>query len=316
MNFKRPVAVLSAMALILAAGNAIAQSGDLPVSPMGDQAPPAGIVSAAAGVDPAAQPAPVVETTKRPPRMKSSAPPSEIQVASGKNTVFSVALFHVNRVVTPFRSPEVRTSSTATLTIENGIVYVTTQTEDPIGLFVFEKSDPSQAISLTLMPAAISPVSVKINLEGWSQENANYGITSNEEKARTWETEDPYVETIKNLFKELAMGKVPEGYGLQPIDGRYRYLPNCNIAGAQVLPLQLIEGASVTAIVARVTNRSYQQIEVNEGACQSTRMIGGAAWPKTSLNPGESTELYLAIKSPDLEDRSSDRPSVIARGGY
>lgn len=250
-------------------------------------------------------------TEKRPPRHKSSVPPSELSVANGRNTVFSVALFHVNRIITPFRNPEIRTSSTATLTVENGIIYVTTQTDDPIGLFVFEKANPSQAISLTLNPTTVSPVSVKINLAGYSEAAASFAVNGNPETARTWETEDPYVTTIKNLFKDLATNKLPDGYSLNAVAGRYPYMPNCSMSGVQVVPMQVVEGAEVTAIVARVTNHSYQVIDVNESACASPRLIGAATWPTNQLQPGQSTELYLAIRTPSSEESSNERPSVL-----
>ena len=75
--------------------------------------------------------------------------------------------------------------------------------------------------------------------------------------------------------------------------------------------MQLIEGAEVTAIVARVTNVAYQPIEINESECKSDRLIGAATWPRALLNPGESAELYLAIRSPASDEVSSVRPSVI-----
>lgn len=254
-------------------------------------------------------PAPI--TIKRPPRYKSSVPPAEVTVENGRNTVFTVALFHVNRIITPFRNPEIRTSSTATLTVENGIVYVTTQADDPIGLFVFEKTDPAQAISLTLNPATVSPVSVRINLAGYATSQASFAVTGDPEKARTWETEDPYITTIKALFKDLAANKLPQGYSLSALPGRYAYMPSCAIGGVQIVPMQIVEGAEITAIVARVTNVSYQTIDVNESSCTSSRLIGAATWPANQLQPGQATELYLAIRTPSANDGLNERPSVV-----
>lgn len=283
-----------------------------PVASMGPEvaqvSPPQGLVSDAA-TRPMTSQAP--ETTKRPPRVRSSAPPPEITVQSGRNTTFSVALFHANRVVIPFRNPEVRTSSTSLITVEDGVLYVTTQTEDPIGLFVFDKSDPAEAISLTLMPQAIAPVSVTISLQGWVPPQQDYSVQANATTARGWETEDPYVGMLKTLFKELASERVPEGYGLSGLTERYPFMPECRIPGTHIVPVQLVEGVEVTAIVARVTNTSYQQIEVNESACASDRMLGAATWPTNTLAPGESAELYLAIKSPLPNEGRKERPSVV-----
>ena len=296
--------------------------GDQPAAVAGadvGQRAPATEQVAPGGTGVTGMPAPVAvpaASEKRPPRLKSSAPPLELTVAPGANTVFSVALFHVNRIVTPFRNPEVRTSSAATMTVESGIVYVTTQTEDPIGLFVFDKHNPDQAISLTLNPAAISPVSVRVNLTGYSDTQPAYVISGNQKRAQTWEQASPYVETIKALFKELAAQRVPEGYGLSALRGRYAGMPDCAMPGLQIVPSQLVEGAEITAIVAKVVNQSYQPLEVNEAACRSPRFLGAATWPKTLLNPGEATELYIAVQSSRDAGGSSARPSVIGGGGH
>lgn len=325
MPTPRVGAIALSMMLVFVPAMVMAQEqGESPIASAGanvsalptPSVPPGGVTQSVVGA-PAPSPSVGPVTEKRPPRVKSSAPPREITVASGQNTVFSVALFHVNRIVTPFRNPEVRTSSAATMTVENGIVYVTTQAEDPIGLFVFEKTNPEQAVSLTLNPAAISPVSVRINLDGWSPAQSTYGVAGNARAARAWETEDPYVETVKSLFKELASNRIPDGYGLSQLSGRYPFMPSCGMYGVSIVPLQLVEGAEISAVIARVTNTSYQPVEVNESACQSSRLIGVAAWPKTTLNPGESTELYIAIQTPREQDSSTERPSVISMSrGY
>lgn len=271
--------------------------------------PPGGVVAATVASEPshaASRP-----TVKRPPRVRSTIPPATLTVENGRNTVFSVALYHVNRIITPFRNPEIRTSSTATLTVENGIVYVTTQTEDPIALFIFDKSSPAQAISLTLNPAPVSPVSVTLSLAGYVGSQSSYAVDGNTEQARAWETDSPYVETLKALFKDLAQNKLPQGYSLSPLNGRSPLMPACAMAGAEVIPMQLIEGAEVTAIVARVTNVTYQTIEVNEAACRSERLMGAAAWPQTQLAPGQSTELYLALRPQSFVDDAAQRPSVL-----
>lgn len=323
MPLSRPGATAMLLSVMFAAGGAMAQAQDpgaQPIAAVGAgvatvPTPAAAVAPQGAVAGALSTPAPAA-TEKRPPRVKSAAPPRELTVASGQNTVFSVALFHVNRIVTPFRNPEVRTSSAATMTIENGILYITTQTEDPIGLFVFEKTSPEQAISLTLNPAAISPVSVSIRLDGWTPTTASYAIPGNQTKARSWETSDPYIDTVKALFKDLANNKIPEGYGLSPLPGRYQWMPNCAMPGLQVVPMQLLEGAEITAVIARVTNVSYQPVEIAESSCQSSRLIGAASWPRNTLNPGESTELYIAIQTPHEVDSGAQRPSVLTGRGY
>lgn len=299
-------------AVVASAGAQVKPQAATPISSSAIVPPPRPEAKPSAAVLPEMPKAPV----RQPPRVKSSAPPSDLHVNSGQNAVFSIALFHVNRIVTPFRNPEIRTSSTATLSVEGGIIYVTTQVEDPIGLFVFDKRNPSRAISLTLNPSEISPVSVSLHLEGYIPSQDEVHIAGDRKKARHWEMEDPYVATIKAIFKDLAMNKIPEGYGMTMLNGRYRYMPHCGMAGVEILPMQLIEGGEVTAIVAKVTNNSFQAINIDEHSCKSDRLIGVAAWPYTTIQPGQATELYFAIQTPLNEGGGGTRPSVVSQGAW
>lgn len=254
----------------------------------------------------------------RPPRTSPAPgriPPSSMRVAPNVNTRFSIALYHVNRIITPFREPEIQTSSTAGIAIDRGIINIVADREDPIGLFIYDRTDPSNALSLTLTPTEIPPVSVTLNLEGWEPaRDQAYARTGNPGAARQWETDEPYIATLKELFKGLALGKVPEGYGFVPLRGNHPLMPRCNIPGIRIEPLQLLEGYSVHAIVARATNLTSGPVEINENGCSSTQLLAVAAWPSTQLWPGQAVELYLAIRAPSDEGGTTDRPLVIGTG--
>lgn len=262
-------------------------------------------------VRPEARPQRPPPAAPAPPR--APVPGSTISVKPNINANYSVALYHVNRLITPFDDVLIDTSSTAGVSVHGNIVNVIADRQDPIGLFIYDRDEPTKAISLTLHPADVAPVSVNIDVEGWSrQQKAPFARTVDPNSARAWETEAPYISTLKELFRGLALGEMPDGYGLRTIGPQDRgRIPYCQIQGLQVEPLQVLEGYSVSAYVARVTNISYGHVEVTESSCQGVDLLAVSTWPTNRLAPGEEVELYLAVKTPEVSSGRMDRPSVI-----
>ena len=313
--------LVSLLALLMFAAPALAQEsggiaiigGDAPKAAEPAALPAPQVTAQQAVVGVAAPPQRRAEPPKR-PTLHAKIPPATVTVRSNINERFAVALYHANRILTPFRNPEIQTSSTAGISIEQGIVYVTTDRPDPIAMFVYDRADPSTALSLTLIPQEINPVSTRVEISGYSPAlvaSSQYARDRNPSLANTFETEEAYVATLKNLFKGLALGKVPSGYGLQALQGRHPLMPACNIPGVQVLPMQILEGHDIVALVAKATNYGYMHVEFSESACRSPGVLATAAWPSTTLAPGQSVEVYIALKAPSESDGMADRPSVL-----
>lgn len=279
----------------------------LPAPQVRTNPPPEGVVASTMNNGPKQRKAAQVHHAK--------VPPANLIVRSNINARFGIALYHANRILTPFRTPEIQTSSTAGISIEQGIVYITTDRPDPISMFIYDKADPASALSLTMIPQEMTPVSTQIRLEGYTGAPAGqYGKASDTTLANTFETEESYVSTLKTLFKGLALGKVPSGYGLQELRGAHPMMPSCNIPGLQVTPLQELQGNAIITLVAKATNYGYQAVEFNETACQSARVLATAAWPSPTIAPGQSVEVYIALRAPDESESIADRPSVLNRG--
>lgn len=264
------------------------------------------------GADASFGPAPGTSVLQMPPapRVTAKAPPPQLTVRPGVNTKFGVALAHVNRIVTPFANVKVVTTSQASITTEGPIVYVSTNIPEPIGLFVHDPQEPTVAVSLTLIPSEIAPVSTALELEGVSRRGPTL-VSRNEDLAREFESGAPYVAAITSLLRELAYGKVPDGYGLEPFSDAHRgLLPRCQMSGITLTPGQLVSGAELLAIVMRATNVSSTTVEVNEDGC-SDEARATAAWPRRFLSPGESTEVYVVIGRPREQDSGAQRPSLV-----
>ncbi|QRD62632.1 type-F conjugative transfer system secretin TraK (plasmid) [Xanthomonas citri pv. citri] len=241
-------------------------------------------------------------------------PPPQVDVDAGVNKAFGIALQHLNQIVTPFRDPEIKTTSVASISVEKGVVYVSTMLGDEIALLIYEKGgDPASSMSLTLVPDAINPVSVKVNLRGYHPGDGLGSAVASTEAARGWEMDQPFLEMVKSTFRELALGRVPDGYGFQPIRRVPAEMPHCSFPGFEIEPLQLVTGSSMVVIVSRLTNRNHTAQQVDESSCVSERLVGATTWPSAKLQPGKSAELYLAVRQ--VVDKSSNqRPSVVGSG--
>lgn len=246
------------------------------------------------------------------PRVDVRPAPAQLTVTPGQNTVVGIAFSHMNRFVTPFPNPEVKTTSVATIDVQGSIVYVSTNMSEPVALFVYDTADPEQAISLTMVPAEIPPVSTRITVSGYSRGAVPTPQLTRSPDAAAFEDQAPYVEMITEVMRELAYRRVPSGYGLQALPAAGVSFPNCAVTGLSIEPMQVVTGSSLVVFVARATNRSSATVEVDEEQCANDPEVRAvAAWPSSSLLPGQSVELYVATALAEEPDADAIRPSVL-----
>lgn len=230
-----------------------------------------------------------------------------LQVAPGVNEIIVVSRGHLNRLVTPFEHPVVKTVSKASTQVEGNIVYVASESEEPVTLFINDEEDAEVAISLTLVPKAVPPREVRLSFDAAASQNLPLlGMG----KARRWEQAQPYVQTLKDLMRDLALGEIPEGYNLRKLK-MGDPMPRCEIPEIKITPGQILEGFEFRVIVSRVTNGVDYHIEFDETKCYEPGVAAVAVWPNTVMGPGESTELYYVIRRERPEERRQARPSLL-----
>ena len=213
---------------------------------------------------------------------------------------------HPNRLVAPFSEPEVRTTNTdAEITTSGEIIYVATGSEQPVTLFVSPKGNERLAASITLLPVAIPPQEIRFKMDA-GDEVIKYANPT----AEDWETRTSYVDTITEAFRALALQDLPQGYTMrspQPSDYVTCY------AGKNVsFELgQVIDGHNMEIQVAVATNHGPRPVEIIGHQCAGERVLAAAEWPRSVLEPGQKTEVFVAIQR--LEDAEPEirRPSLI-----
>lgn len=278
---------------------------------MGTLALPAAAVEAVGGLELPAVPATLLVAAAGGSAQRSVAEPGipgrqTLHVESGVNEIVPVAVGHLNRLVTPFAAPRVRTVSTATTQVEGPVVYVATPSEEPVTLFITSEESEELALSLTLAPRRIPPREIRLVVD------APAGRVST--GAQRWETAQPYLDTLVQALRSVALGAVPSGFGLRA-PGR-REAIECAQAGLEVTPGQVLEGHHLEVRIGVVRNLASAPVALEEAFCQAAdgrAVLAVAAWPETWLAPGERAELYLVLRTPEPEP-VTPRPSLLRAG--
>jgi conjugal transfer pilus assembly protein TraK len=245
------------------------------------------------------------EEAGQPPAATLTFGPKTVQVAPGTTAIVEVAIGHLNRLVTPFAAPQVRTVSPATTQVDGHAVYVATASEEPVSLFITEAGDTATAISLTLAPRHIPPREVRLVLTGGTVQTA----APKAGPSRPWVRHDqPYVEQIAAVFRALARDQVPAGYEARKARRGERL--NCRQPGLSVTTAQVFEGQGLRILVAKVRHGGEQPIVLEEHRCHGepgTLVAAVAAWPRTRLAPGEETEIFVAVHTGELDPERRER---------
>lgn len=272
-----------------------------PVTVALDKPPEFGIVATAANAPLENEDRP---TRLSPPSIEGRPPAPGMTLRPGRNAMITIARTHLNRLITPFPEPVVKSTAVATTTsIEGSVVYVATESTEPVSLFVMDANDPVNAMSLTLVPRDIPAVQVSLELEGYLPRMAP-APTGQGGRART------HLDQLRDLMRALAQGGVPSGYAVSKLNGRHGLMPECVLPGIQTTPAQLVSGANVSVVVVRARNVSTISTVVDEQMCSANRVLAVAAWPRRQLEPGQETEIFIALKR-QAQAPSGARPSTL-----
>lgn len=240
----------------------------------------------------------------------------------GVNQIIPIAINHPNRIVSPFANPEVTTTSLTMgdgkgscgeVCIKDNVIYIATNKPGLVTMYVTEAGSQNTALSVTMVPKRIPPREVRMVMK----DDQGQGVFARNKKAEKWEKSSDYVETIKKAFKKIALGSLPTGYTLHQLSTNGSIpTPACEQYGFHYdfSRAQVMMGYRLNIIVGVVTNTSNKVLAVNEIACGGWDIAAVAVYPSPVLNPGESSEIYIANKqSGSAKTRSPVfiRPSLL-----
>lgn len=255
---------------------------------------------------------------------------THVQMTPGENELIPIARNLSNRIVTPFRNPEI-VSATLTggnakdgncgeICIKGNVVYVTTAKSQPASMFITDQGSEEQALSLTLIPREVPPREVFLELSpgfrsGGSKAGAtaaNDAIRDENYEAESFERSMPYVETIRTMMRQVAQGKIPSGYSLGSVRGA-RNIPVCKQKNIRFdfMNGQRLTGHNLDIYVGTAKNIGKETLMVNEMACGNWGATAVATWPLHVLNPGQATEVYVIMKEARKIMEAPERPFLI-----
>lgn len=296
-NFKKSALLVIAVSTVIQTAWAN-EAGMIPIVPVS-------VVTNMGSTAPAKIPEPGGTHTAGDMALNSS---STIVMRRGVNQIIPAAIYHLNRIVTPFIKPIVKTGTGAEVSVEDNVIYVTTADTAPVTLFIYEEGNQDIALNLTLVPRRIPAREVFLDLEDGVMALNGRGNA----KAESWEKSQPYVETIRAVFRGLALGDLPQGYSLSKYPTS-RATPNCSMDGLNFSFKngQLLSGHSLQVSVGIVQNTTSRPIEIREAVCGGWEVAAVAAWPNNMLEPGQRSEIYVAERLQRTTKSTSKRPSLL-----
>ncbi|EGV32692.1 hypothetical protein ThidrDRAFT_1177 [Thiorhodococcus drewsii AZ1] len=238
--------------------------------------------------------------------------PVTLNVTPGVNVLVEIAIDQLNRILTPFPNPQVRTVAEASTSVDGSAVYLATSSEVPITLFISDASDPNHALSLTLAPRRIPPRELRLVLSDPLPLSAQISAPVTTPEVRTNAPAPEYVERLTEALRALAHEELPEGFGLRP--ARADESVDCGQAGIVTRPGQVLDGQDLRLVTVLASNHSGAPLEIEERACRALsgyETLAVAAWPSVWLEPGETVELYLVVRITPPERVHPPRPSLL-----
>ena len=255
--------------------------------------------------------------TVKPPAPKVKMPDNHslktgvtIHSKPGITETVEVARNKLNRIVTPYANPKVLTVDNVETKIDGAAVYVATDMESPVSLFISDV-ETGQATSLQLLPVSLdTPVEIRIESDRHPENNnpALLGLSSESDKP--FRQESDYLSDIKGMMQTLAKQQVPSGFSLDEKASPSGISSLCHHPNLTFSYGQTFAGQDMHIVVLVAENKSYAPNVFEEAFCASESVMAVSSWPKIRLNPGDKTEIFLLIRNGQERDVEY-RPSLL-----
>ena len=234
-------------------------------------------------------------------------PPVKLQVSPGQQQPVTLSRLHLNRIVTPFSAPQIRTIDQADIRIEGSVIYLSSQQEDPFVVYITPHDSEAHALSLLVTLLDVPPKEIQLSLSNqWQQK-----ISHNKEVARHFEEASDYQQTVTEVLSRLVKGQIPEGYELSNI-----HKSNGQPCQQQGLVFdfsrgQQIQGHHFHVLIGTAKNDTDKPVLFHERNCQSNTTAAVAMWPKNTLYPGQRRELFILSAQAEMNAAPVRRPSLL-----
>ena len=236
-----------------------------------------------------------------------------IKPKPGKTESVVIARGKLNRIVTPYPDPKVLTVDAVETKVDGSIVYIATNSETPVSLFISD-SDSGNAASLQLSPQPLL-TAVEIRIDSDQGRSLPGGENDSGSGSKLFRQDSPYITEVKAIMQTLGKQQIPQGFTLEEVTEEIKSMTVCHDPKLTFWPGQALSGHDSRIIVFIAQNNSATATVFEEASCASDRTIAIAAWPKVRLEPGERTEVFILMRQPDGKNGEEIRPALLEQSG-
>ena len=233
--------------------------------------------------------------------------PVKLQISPGQQQPVTLSRLHLNRIVTPFPAPQIRTIDQADIRIEGSVIYLSSQQEEPFVVYITPHDSEVHALSLLVTPLDVPPKEIQLTLsKQWLQK-----LNRNREAAKRFEEAGDYQHAITEILSALVKGQIPEGYELGNIPIA-DYQP-CEQDGLtfDFARGQQVQGHHFLVRIGTARNQTEKPVTFHEYNCQGNNTSAVAMWPKNTLYPGQRRELFILSTQAEPDSDPVTRPSLL-----
>ncbi|MCF7990937.1 MAG: type-F conjugative transfer system secretin TraK [Thiohalocapsa sp.] len=239
--------------------------------------------------------------------------PRTVTVKPGSNAILELAIDHLNRIVTPFSRPSVRTVSDISTEVDGNVLYVATAEETPATLYITDADDARTTVALTLAPRRVPPREVHLRVPG-VEAGRKRGSADVEFAgpsapalppaiAATWRQPQRYIEELTAGFRAIALGEAPDGY----TERRARASDTVTCGeGLGIRRARAFDGGPLRFVTARVRAKTAGTPALDESNCRlrsGAPIAAIALWPSGPLTLGAEADLIVAIRADGDDQR-------------
>lgn len=230
--------------------------------------------------------------------------PLVLHTRVGVNDLVVLSSDFLNRISTPFEDPvvvDITDPTNEKHKTTGSEVYYLPSGVDPVGIYIFDKANPTQTISLTIMPRAGMPgQNVLVKLENFRSVKQLSLVPDVGPVVKP--SASDYESMLSSLVVGAIRGNVP-GFSPVPLE-----VGEAKLDDVRIVPNFVMQGSYLDIYRYQLTNEGDVPIDMNEGAFYREGVKAIAFFPRVSLDPGDSTFVFmLSEKATDLRrDFSTD----------
>ncbi|WP_081813331.1 TraK domain-containing protein [Methylobacter tundripaludum] len=231
-----------------------------------------------------------------------------IKPKPGRTESVVIAKGKLNRIVTPYADPKVLTVDNVETKIEGSAVYIATDSETPVSLFISD-TETENTTSLQLTPQErLMPVEIRIEQD---PSKASPTEAASSRTDRFFRQDSPYVTEIKAIMQNLGKQQIPQGFTLEEVTNELLSAGVCHAANLTFTPGQLLSGHDSRIVIVIAQNNGSAVRVFEEAYCAAENIMAVAAWPKVRLESGEKTEVFILMRLPEGKSGEEVRPALL-----